>query len=95
MSSVQRRRGPTLAGVFGYLQPFLDGLKLIIKEIIIPTNSSVIIFILSPLITFFFTLILFFFLPFHEGYVLLHSPFSILFLLAISSLSVHSIIFAG
>ena len=95
MSSVQRRKGPNLTGVFGFLQPFADGLKLLIKEIIIPSNSNIYIFILSPVLTFFFTIFIFFIMPFTVGHTILESNFSTLFLLAISSLSVHGIIFAG
>lgn len=95
MSSVQRRKGPNLTGLLGFLQPFADGFKLLLKEIVIPSNSNVLIFLFSPIITFFFTIYLFFMLPFNIGYIVLESTFSILFLLAISSLSVHSIIFSG
>jgi NADH-quinone oxidoreductase subunit H len=52
MSAVQRRRGPNVAGVFGLLQGAADGVKLIIKETVIPSSSNVIIFILSPIFTF-------------------------------------------
>lgn len=95
MSSVQRRKGPSLTGILGFLQPFADGLKLLIKEIIIPSNSNLFIFFLSPVITFFFTIFIFMMIPLYPGHSVLESNFSILFLLAISSLSVHGIIFSG
>ena len=95
MSSVQRRKGPNLSGLLGFLQPFADGLKLLLKEIIIPSNSNLLIFILSPVITFFFTIFIIFMIPFDACYIILESSFSMLFLLAISSLSVHGIIFSG
>lgn len=62
MSSVQRRKGPSLTGLLGFLQPFSDGLKLLIKEIIVPSNSNFYIFILSPILTFFFNILIYFYL---------------------------------
>lgn len=58
MSSVQRRRGPSIAGFFGILQPLADGLKLLLKEVFYTSNSNVMLFFLSPVLTFFFTLII-------------------------------------
>jgi len=95
MSSVQRRKGPSLTGLLGFLQPFADGLKLLIKEIIVPSNSNFYIFVLSPVITFFFTIFIFLILPLSSGQSILDSNFSVIILLAISSLSVHGIIFSG
>lgn len=47
MNSVQRRKGPNLTGLLGFLQPFADGLKFLIKEIIVPFNSNLYIFVLG------------------------------------------------
>jgi len=56
MASIQRRRGPNVVGVWGLLQPFADGIKAIIKEIIIPYQANRFLFILAPSITFILSL---------------------------------------
>jgi len=57
LASVQRRRGPNVVGVFGYLQPIADALKLIMKETIIPGLSNLVLFILAPISIFMFSLL--------------------------------------
>lgn len=48
MASIQRRKGPNVVGIWGFLQPFADGLKLVIKEIIIPNKANKFLFIFAP-----------------------------------------------
>ena len=48
MASIQRRRGPNVIGYLGLLQPLADGLKLFIKETILPTSANIFIFLLAP-----------------------------------------------
>jgi NADH:ubiquinone oxidoreductase subunit H len=51
MASIQRRRGPNVVGFFGFLQPFADAIKLIVKELILPNKSNKVLFVLSPCLT--------------------------------------------
>jgi NADH-quinone oxidoreductase subunit H len=95
MGSVQRRRGPNVAGLFGFLQPIADGLKLFLKEIIIPTNANLFLYLIAPVFTLFSSILLWLVIPFDSAVVLLDIPYSMLFLLAISSLAVYGIIFSG
>jgi NADH-quinone oxidoreductase subunit H len=95
MGSVQRRRGPNVAGLFGFLQPIADGLKLFLKEIIVPTNANLFLFFVAPVFTLFSSILLWLVIPFNRAVVLLNTPYSMLFLLAVSSLAVYGIIFSG
>jgi NADH:ubiquinone oxidoreductase subunit H len=53
MAAIQRRRGPNVVGLLGILQPFADGLKLLIKETIIPSRANKVIFIMAPILALF------------------------------------------
>lgn len=95
LAAMQRRRGPNVTGIYGLLQAFADGFKLVVKETIVPNSSNYLIFIMSPIITFTLSLIGWSLIPFSENVVIADIPLGILALLAISSLGVYGIIMAG
>ena len=95
IGAMQLRRGPNVVGPFGLLQPIADGVKLLLKETIIPTRSNRAVFIIAPMLTFTLSLVAWAVVPFGEGIVLADINVGILYLFAISSLSVYGIIMAG
>jgi NADH-quinone oxidoreductase subunit H len=95
MASIQRRRGPNTVGVIGLLQPFADGLKLMIKEILFPIKANKILFLTAPVIFLGLSLMNWSIMPFKANSVLADLNLGILFILAISSLSVYGLILSG
>jgi len=95
MGAIQRRRGPNVVGFIGLLQPLADGLKLFAKETTLPNNANTGIFLLAPSLSFILSLLGWAVIPFSKGSVLCDINLGILYLLAISSLNVYGILFAG
>lgn len=95
LGSIQLRKGPTMVGIGGILQPMADGIKLFSKETIIPTHSNHLIFLIAPVLGLTMALLSWVVIPVGEGQSVVDWPLGILFLLAVSSISIYAIIMSG
>ena len=95
LGAIQRRRGPNVIGVFGILQPLADGLKLFIKEAILPSSANKYVFELSPVVTFIVSLIGYAIIPFDKYAIFADINIGILYLFAMSSLGIYGIVMSG
>ncbi|NOY67094.1 MAG: NADH-quinone oxidoreductase subunit NuoH [Gammaproteobacteria bacterium] len=92
---MQVRVGPNRVGPKGWLQPIADALKLLMKEIIIPSKANKFLFIIAPMLTIAPSLAAWAVVPFSDGLVLSNIDASLLYILAMTSLGVYGIIVAG
>lgn len=95
LAAMQRRVGPNTVGYYGILQPFSDALKLILKETVMPAQSNKILFYLAPVFTLIFSLLGWGVIPFGQGLAISDFSLGILYTLALSSLGIYGILFAG
>jgi len=91
----QKRIGPNIIGFYGILQPLFDGIKLILNETILPIKSNIIQLILSPIWLLFITLILWIVLPFNINIYNYNNNYDLLYIFALSSLTIYGILYGG
>jgi NADH-quinone oxidoreductase subunit H len=92
---MQVRPGPNRVGPWGLLQPLADGIKLLLKEVIVPANSSKFLFLAAPVLALAPALAAWAVIPFDDGMALADVNAGLLYILALTSLGVYGIIIAG
>ena len=95
LGAIQRRRGPNVVGIYGIFTPLADGLKLLRKEIVVPSSANPVLFQVAPMITFILALVGWAVMPISDGMVYADVPRGVRFSLAVGSLGVYGVLLAG